>query len=88
MAVSVIGRKVGNAVIIHGTWTHTAGATAPTMTVAGRVLAAIFSNTDSSGEHDVMIPYSLSQDTSTGVTTITIHSNAGVTLGRFVVFTT
>jgi len=88
MSVSVIGRKVGNAVMVHGTWTHTVGAAEETLAVAGRVLAAIFTHVDSSGAHDVLMSYSLSQSTTTGVTTITIHGQAAVTTGRFVVITT
>lgn len=67
-----------------GTWTHTLGADAETLTVSGIVFGAIISNCDSSGEHDVIIPYSSS--TSGGVSTITFYPNAGVTTGKFIIF--
>lgn len=88
MSVSVIGRKVGNSVIVHGTWTHTEGGAAETVTVAGTVLSAQFTHCDSSGRRDVLVPFSVSKNTTTGVSTITFYPNATVTDGRFVIFTT
>ena len=88
MAVSVQGRKVGNVVIVFGTFTHAIGAAAESLAVAGRVLGAIFQNCDATGEHDVEVPYSIAQSTTTGVSTITFYPNAAVTTGRFMVFTT
>lgn len=88
MSVTVQGRKIGNVVITFGVWTNAVGAAAPTLTVAGRVLGAVFQNCDSSGERDVEVAYSLSQNTTTGVTTITFYPLAAVTTGRFMVFHT
>lgn len=67
-----------------GTWTHTAGASAETITVSGVVFGAIISNCDSTGEHDVLIPYSTSG--TAGISTITFYANAAVTTGKFIIF--
>lgn len=88
MAVTILGKKCGNIYITHGTFTHAVGGAAESMVVAGRVLGAVFQNCDSTGEHDVEIPYSLSQNATTGITTITIYCNAVITAGRFMVFHT
>ena len=86
MSATIQGRKIGNIVITFGTFTHATGAAAFTVKVAGRVFGAMFQNLDSSGEHDVEVPYSVSQDTITGVSTITVYCNAAVTTGRLLVF--
>ena len=72
--------------VIHGTWTHAEGADEETLTVAGYVYSAKFSDCDSSESHDVGIPYSLSRSTTTGITTITVHAQAAVTDGRFILW--
>ncbi len=86
MSATVQGRKIGNIVITFGTFTHAIGAAAFTVVVAGRVFGALFQNLDSGGEHDVEVPYSVSQNTTTGVSTITVYCNAAVTTGRFMIF--
>lgn len=88
MAATVIGRKVGNFVLIHGTWTHTEAGASESVVVAGTVLAAMFTHCDASGKRDVLVPYSVSKNTTTGVSTITFYPNASVIDGRFVIFTT
>lgn len=85
MGATVIGRRVGGMIAVHGTWTHEIGAAAPTVTVGGRVLAAFFQDCDADQMKAVSIPYSLSMDTSTGITTITWYPSAAVTTGRFVI---
>lgn len=87
MAVTVQGRKVGNIVMVFGTWTHTKGTAEESLAVAGRVLGAIISHLDTDVAHDILNAWSVSQDTTTGVTTITIHTQADVTDGRFIIFT-
>lgn len=86
MSVSVQGKKVGNFTVVFGEWSHVLGAAQETLQVGGRVMGALFQHLDDDEPHEVEVPYTVSQDTVTGVSTITIHCNAQVTTGRFMVF--
>jgi hypothetical protein len=83
MATTVL-RQSGTGRATFGTWTHTAGAAEETVQVGGYVYDARFINIDSSGEYDANIRYTVSLSGS--VSTITIHSQASVTTGRFVIW--
>ena len=88
MSVTILGRKIGNVVIVHGTWTHTKGAVEETIEVAGLVLGAVISHNDTGVAHDILNAWSVSRNTTTGISTITVHNQADVTDGRFIIFTT
>ena len=69
--------------MVHGTWTHTEGAAAESLTVAGYVYGGSVTNNDAAGTGDVNIGFSVSRSTTSGISTITIHNDSAVTLGRF-----
>ena len=66
-----------------GNWTGGVGDASGTITVGGRVTSLQFYNRDATSQEDRPTPASLSQDTSTGITTITVHNHADVTDGSF-----
>jgi len=67
---------------VFGTFTHTEGEANPTVTVAGYVWVGIVQSLDTD-DVDVSMKYSVSRDTTTGISTITIHCTETVADGRF-----
>lgn len=69
---------------IWGTWTHTEGTAEETIVVKGNVRGLTLWNLDTGGPYDSNIQWSKSE--SAGTTTITIHAQADVTSGVFVIY--
>ena len=81
--MAITARPATAVATISGTWTHTVGAAAETLELAGFPLLCKFSTNKSSGVEDTDIKFSTS--TSGTITTITLYCNTTVTDGRFVI---
>lgn len=67
-----------------GDWTGSAGDASGTISVGGaRVYLCIVSNQDAVSQEDRPTPCDISTNTTTGISTITVHNHADVTQGRF-----
>lgn len=67
-----------------GTWTGSAGDASGTVSVGGASIAsAAFWIGDSNSAEDRPVPTSWSTDTTTGITTVTVHNHNDVTTGAF-----
>lgn len=67
-----------------GAWTGNSEDASGTITVGGaKIIACNFYNLDATSGEDRPTPCSASTDTTTGITTITVHNHSNVTNGIF-----
>lgn len=75
---------VGNGWRLTGEWTGAVGDAAGTVSVGGaRVTAIAFNIQDATSQEDRPVPTSVSTDSTTGLSTVTVYNSQAVATGRF-----
>ena len=75
--------SVGDTFSLRGGWTGSSSDASGTLAVRGLVFSAIFQNHDATSQEDRPTPCDVSYSGTTGLSTITVHNHADVSVGRF-----
>ena len=77
--------STGDGWVLRGSWTGSEGDASGTVSVGGLVSQVSFQNHDATSNEDRPTPCDISRDSTTGISTITVHNHSTVSVGRFAI---